>query len=76
MYAARHAGHFGKNAKPVAGTSHPAMSLHRRMKLTGVSRVSHKGFLEVISQQPLCLTALPPEVVPRQVDSLLGQVVG
>jgi hypothetical protein len=51
MYAARHAGHFGKNAKPVAGTSHPAMSLHRRMKPTGASGASHKDFLEVIAQQ-------------------------
>jgi hypothetical protein len=46
MYAARHAGHFGENAKLVAGTSHLAMSLHRRMKLTGVSRASHKAFLK------------------------------
>ena len=58
-YAARHAGHFGKTARIVPGTSHPAMPRERRTNvgLCGSSPVvppttiSGHELLEETSQQ-------------------------
>src|SRR5262245_31813172 len=68
MYAARHAGHFGKSNKMAPGTIHPrislavAISLEEILKIDRVDSESLASGLQVNSdwQQPRVFTITPP----------------